>query len=73
MLPCIIIIIIIIIVIIIIIGLVNDAFDNTDCTVSNGRIISEEWIRNDVEGSGHGLHEGGICLEENWETTKASG
>jgi hypothetical protein len=37
-------------------------------TASNGRIITECRIGNDIEGNGHGLLKVGICME-GWRKT----
>jgi hypothetical protein len=33
----------------------NDSVNNSDCIMSNDRMISEQWIANNVEGSGRSL------------------
>jgi hypothetical protein len=52
-------------------GSFNDAFDISDYIVSNGRIINEWWIGNDVEGSRSDLFQDTIPAFAWWSWEKS--
>jgi hypothetical protein len=46
-------------------GLFNDAVSSPDCITSNDRLINEQWIRKEMEGSGRGFIWGSIQVIDN--------